>query len=141
MRQSHHRALADQGPHHSPTGTWATASASCTARHVSDKNCRPAQPEEIAGPWAGSLRVRWMLRISRHPVSLKQPVGKKEESTLGNFIEDENSPSPPDVAGNSLLREELLETPTPRERASCVCATAWTTVAPIRWKKWATSLA
>ena len=121
IRQAITRALADQGrtirlPVHMGDRIRQLYR---TARQLEQKLGRPAQPEEIAESMGlDSLQVRWMLRISRHPVSLEQPVGEEEESTLGNFIEDEDSPSPPDVAGNSLLREkleELLETLTPRE--------------------------
>ncbi|MBK9233898.1 MAG: hypothetical protein IPO15_24410 [Anaerolineae bacterium] len=50
--------------------TWATASASCTARPVSEQKLgRPALTEEIAESMGlDSLQVRWMLRISRHGV-------------------------------------------------------------------------
>ena len=121
IRQAITRALADQGrtirlPVHMGDRIRQLYR---TARQLEQKLGRPAQPEEIAESMGlDSIQVRWMLRISRHPVSLEQPVGEEEESTLGNFIEDEDSPSPPDVAGNSLLREkleELLETLTPRE--------------------------
>ena len=51
-------------------------------------------------------RVRWMLRISRRPLSLERPVGEKD-SELGSFIEDERAPSPTEIAERSLLREDL----------------------------------
>ena len=121
IRQAITRALADQGrtirlPVHMGDRIRQLYR---TARQLEQKLGRPATPEEIAESMElDPLQVRWMLRISRHPVSLEQPVGEEEESTLGNFIEDEDSPAPPDIAGNSLLREkleELLETLTPRE--------------------------
>ncbi len=121
IRQAITRALADQGrtirlPVHMGDRIRQLYR---TARQLEQKLGRPATPEEIAESMElDPLQVRWMLRISRHPVSLEQPVGEEEESTLGNFIEDEDSPAPPEIAGNSLLREkleELLETLTPRE--------------------------
>jgi RNA polymerase primary sigma factor len=62
--------------------------------------------------------VRWMLRVSRHPVSLERPVGEEKDSELGNLIEDEDAPAPPDAAAHHLLcqkLEDMLDTLTPRE--------------------------
>ena len=48
----------------------------------------------------------------------ERPVGEEEDSELGNFIEDEDAPTPPDSAYHHLLQEKLedvLSTLTPRE--------------------------
>ena len=80
---------------------------------------RPPTPEEIAEAMdLDPRRVRWMLRVSRHPLSLEQPVGEEEDSELGSFIEDDDSTPPPEAADQTLLREkleELLDTLSPRE--------------------------
>ena len=63
-------------------------------------------------------RVRWIMRVARHPLSLQRPVGEEGEGELGNLIQDAEAPAPPDVAEQAILRdtlEELLSTLSPRE--------------------------
>ncbi len=63
-------------------------------------------------------RVRWIMQVSWTPLSLESPVGDDEESELGQFIEDEQTPSPMQCAYESMLREkidEVLGSLTPRE--------------------------
>lgn len=80
---------------------------------------RAPSPEEVAD--ATDLpadRVRGYLQVATQPLSLEQPVGEEEDSTLGQFIEDEDSPAPPEAVEHGLLREridELLDTLSPRE--------------------------
>ena len=53
-------------------------------------------PEELAKKLAMPLdRVRKVLKISKEPVSLETPVGDEEDSSLGDFIEDQNALQPP----------------------------------------------
>jgi RNA polymerase primary sigma factor len=55
---------------------------------------------------------------SRRPLSLQKPVGEENDSELGQFIEDEESPAPAEAATQTLLAEKLqhlLTTLTPRE--------------------------
>ncbi len=54
-------------------------------------------------------RVREIIKISQEPVSLETPIGEEEDSHLGDFIEDEDAPAPPDVASFTLLKEQLGE--------------------------------
>lgn len=64
-------------------------------------------------------RVREILKISQDPISLEMPVGEEEDSSLGDFIEDQNMPAPADAAGKKLLREQVsdvLDTLSDRER-------------------------
>ena len=63
-------------------------------------------------------KVREIMRISQDPVSLEMPIGEEEDSHLGDFIPDDNSPTPADSASFTMLREqidEVLATLTPRE--------------------------
>ena len=63
-------------------------------------------------------KVRHVLKISMDPVSLETPVGKEEDTHLGDFIPDDHTVAPADAASNTLLREQLshiLYTLTPRE--------------------------
>lgn len=121
IRQAITRALADQGrtirvPVHMSDRIRKLHQVS---RQLEQVWGRKPTPEELAEHMdLESAKVRWMLRVSRHPVSLERPVGEEEDSELGNFIEDEDAPTPPDAAYHCLLQEKLedvLSTLTPRE--------------------------
>jgi RNA polymerase primary sigma factor len=63
-------------------------------------------------------KVQWMMRVSWLPLSLETPVGDEEESELGMFVEDQDTPSPMEVTYQIMMREkinEVLATLTPRE--------------------------
>lgn len=63
-------------------------------------------------------KVQWMMRVSWLPLSLETPVGEEEESELGMFVEDEDTPSPIEVTYQSMMHDqinEVLATLTPRE--------------------------
>ncbi len=65
-------------------------------------------PEEIADEAGLPIaKVEQLLRISRYPVSLERPVGDDGDTEFGDFIEDEESPPPSDLASQQLLRETL----------------------------------
>lgn len=89
------------------------------SRQLLQENGREATPEEIAEA-ANSTpeKVREILKIAQEPVSLETPVGEEEDSHLGDFIPDEETPAPSDAASYSLLKEQLAEvlhTLNPRE--------------------------
>ena len=90
-----------------------------TVHQLQQEYDRRPTPEEIAREMGlKSHRVRWMLRLSRYPLSLDKPVGEDEQSELGQMIEDESVPAPDEVSGQRLLREEIeqvLDTLTARE--------------------------
>jgi len=56
---------------------------------------------------AATRKVDRALRSSEEPVSLEGPVGDEESSSLGEFIEDEDAPSPMDAAAREMLREQV----------------------------------
>ena len=63
--------------------------------------------------------VRRVMDIGRHPVSLDRPVGEGEDSSFGEFIEDNDGNNPVRMAAGGMLRgkiDELLKTLTYRER-------------------------
>ena len=63
-------------------------------------------------------KVREISKIALDPVSLEMPIGEEEDSHLGDFIQDDDSPAPSDAVSQTMLREQLLEvlhTLTPRE--------------------------
>ena len=91
-----------------------------TAQRLEQLLERRPTPEEIAEEM-GDLsadNVRWLLRVSRTPISLEKPIGEDGDDELGSLIEDESSPSPSDAAESALLREslsEMMSSLTPRE--------------------------
>ncbi len=69
---------------------------------------REPKPEEIAKKMAMSAdKVRSVLKISQHPISLETPIGEEKDSHLGDFIEDKDAVSPASAAVNVLLKEQI----------------------------------
>ena len=90
-----------------------------TSRQLLQQNGREPTPEEIAKEMDISVdRVLEIQKIAQDPVSLETPRGEEDDSHLGDFIQDEDSPSPQDAASYTMLREQLdevMSTLTPRE--------------------------
>ena len=90
-----------------------------TSRHLLQVMGREPTPEEIAEEMEMPVeKVREILKIAQEPISLETPVGEEEDSNIGNFIPDDDAPSPSDQAADVLLREQIedvMETLTPRE--------------------------
>ena len=88
-------------------------------RQILQESGREATPAEIAEKMGMTPeRVREIMKISLDPVSLETPIGEEEDSHLGDFIPDEDTPSPADSASDTILREVIereLNTLTPRE--------------------------
>ncbi len=80
---------------------------------------REPEIEEIANEMdITPEKVREIMKKSQEPVSLEKPIGEEEDSHLGDFIPDDDAPSPADQAAFTLLKEQLLEVLkglTPRE--------------------------
>ncbi len=71
---------------------------------------RDPTPEELAAEMEIPVRkVEQMMDVARRPLSLEMPTDDEEESTLGDFVEDTDSPSPPEEVSSSMLREILME--------------------------------
>jgi RNA polymerase primary sigma factor len=69
---------------------------------------REPRPEEIAEELEMTTEeVREILRMAQLPVSLEKPIGEEEESSLGDFVPDEQAESPFDTASTSLRREDI----------------------------------
>jgi RNA polymerase primary sigma factor len=81
---------------------------------------REPRPDEIAEELEMTTEeVREILRMAQLPVSLEKPIGEEEESSLGDFVPDEQAESPFDTASLSLRREDIehaLSSLPPRER-------------------------
>ena len=90
-----------------------------TSRQLLQQNGREPTPEEIAKEMDVSVeRVLEIQKIAQDPVSLETPIGEEDDSHLGDFIQDEDSPSPQEAASYTMLREQLdevMSTLTPRE--------------------------
>lgn len=90
------------------------------SRQLLQENGREATNEELAKAMGVSLaKVCEVKKIAQDPISLETPIGEKEDSHLGDFIEDHEAIAPDDAAGSILLREqieELLTGLTERER-------------------------
>ena len=121
IRQAITRAIADQArtiriPVHM---VETIHKVSRTARQLLQEFGREPTTDEIAEALGMTAdKVRDIMKIAQDPVSLETPIGEEEDSHLGDFVEDNDSPAPSDSASYSLLREQLcniLHTLTPRE--------------------------
>ena len=90
-----------------------------TSRHLLQQLGREPTPEEIAAEMEIPVeKVMEIQKIAQDPVSLETPIGEEDDSHLGDFIPDDESPAPQDSAAYTLLKEQLeevMETLTPRE--------------------------
>lgn len=81
-----------------------------TSRQLLQELGREPLPEELAKKLDMPVdRVREIMKISQDPVSLETPIGKEEDSHLGDFIQDEHVQIPVDAATYTLLHEQLME--------------------------------
>ena len=121
IRQAITRAIADQArtvriPVHM---VETIHKVSRVSRNLLQELGREPTPEEIAEAIGMTPeKVRDTMKYALEPVSLETPIGEEEDSHLGDFIPDEDSPAPSDAASYTLLKEQLnevLHTLTPRE--------------------------
>ena len=121
IRQAITRAIADQArtiriPVHM---VETIHKVSRTTRQLLQELGREPTTDEVAEALGMTAdKVREIMKIAQDPVSLETPIGEEEDSHLGDFVEDNDSPAPSDSASYSLLREQLcniLHTLTPRE--------------------------
>ena len=121
IRQAITRAIADQArtiriPVHM---VETIHKVSRYSRQMMQELGREPTPEEIADKLELSPeKVREIIKVGQDPVSLETPIGEEEDSHLGDFIPDDDTPSPAEATSTNILREELekqLHTLTPRE--------------------------
>ncbi len=90
-----------------------------TSRQMLAEMGREPVPEELAKRLSMPVdKIRKVLKIAKEPVSLEAPVGDEEDSSLGDFIADDNALQPLDSAIHSNLKEtctRILSSLTPRE--------------------------
>jgi RNA polymerase primary sigma factor len=122
IRQSMSRAIADQGRTiRIPVHMVETINKLLrVTRLLVQRLGREPGPEEIAEQMEiPQEKVRQVLKIVKEPISLETPVGDEEDSSLGDFVEDELSSSPLDAAIQGNLCEQtrkVLATLSPREQ-------------------------
>jgi RNA polymerase primary sigma factor len=91
-----------------------------TSRRLQQELGREPTSEEIGAEMElDADRVREIIKISQEPVSLEMPIGEEEDSSLGDFIEDNKILAPADAASRKMLKEQMddvLGTLSERER-------------------------
>ena len=89
-------------------------------RKLAQELSRKPTEEELAVEMGVSIsKLREIVKIAQEPLSLETPIGKEEDSRLGDFIEDKEADAPIKTVASELLREDLAEvlcTLSPRER-------------------------
>ncbi|MCL1494660.1 MAG: RNA polymerase sigma factor RpoD [Pseudanabaena sp. Salubria-1] len=121
IRQAITRAIADQSRTiRLPVHLYETISRiKKTTKLLSQEMGRKPTEEEIATRMEMTIeKLRFIAKSAQLPISLETPIGKEEDSRLGDFIESEGE-TPDDQVAKSLLREDLesvLGTLSPRER-------------------------
>jgi RNA polymerase primary sigma factor len=79
-----------------------------TSNRLQQELQREPTEEEISKEVGLSIdRVREMLRVAIEPLSLETPVGEKDNSSLGDFVQSTNMPTPVDVPKEIIKREEI----------------------------------
>ena len=90
-----------------------------TSRLLLQRLGREPSEEELADELEMPVeKVMEIQKIAQDPVSLETPIGEEDDSHLGDFIQDDDSPAPQDAAAYTMLKEQLEEvmnTLTPRE--------------------------
>ncbi|NNJ09932.1 sigma-70 family RNA polymerase sigma factor [Chloroflexales bacterium ZM16-3] len=110
IRQAVTRSIAEQGrtirlPVHM---SESVSQVKRTSERLSQSLERQPTPEEISIALGQPIeRIERVLEAARRPVSLETPVGDEGEHTLGDFLPDDDLPTPGDFASAQLLRRDL----------------------------------
>ena len=121
IRQAITRAIADQSRTiRLPVHLYETISRiKKTTKLLSQEMGRKPTEEEIATRMEMTIeKLRFIAKSAQLPISLETPIGKEEDSRLGDFIESDGE-TPEDQVSKNLLREDLekvLDGLSPRER-------------------------
>ncbi len=122
IRQAITRAIADQARTiRIPVHMVETINKlkKITRQLAQDKGRKPTE-EEIAGAMEITVsKLRDIVKVAQEPISLETPIGKEEDSKLGDFIEDKEAETPASSVTQELLREDIIEVMaglSPRER-------------------------
>ena len=112
IRQAVTRAIADQGrTFRVPVHMGDQINKLLRIQHqLTQKLGRAPAVEELAEALeVPPKKVEHMIQVARRPLSLETPTDNEEDSVLGDFIEDQDSPPPDDTATHHLLQNHLVE--------------------------------
>ncbi len=121
IRQAVTRAIADQGRTiRVPVHMGDQINRLLRASHqLTQELGRDPTVAELAESLNVTVRkAEQMIQVARRPISLETPTDDEEESVLGDFIPDDDSPAPAEMVTSQVLREqlaEILDTLPPRE--------------------------
>ena len=122
IRQAITRAIADQARTiRIPVHMVETINKlkKVTRRLAQELSRKPTEEELSVEMGVSISKLREIVKIAQEPLSLETPIGKEEDSRLGDFIEDKEADAPIKTVASELLREDLAEvlcTLSPRER-------------------------
>ena len=111
IRQAITRAVADQGRTiRVPVHMGDKINKLLRTRHqLMQQFDREPTIEELAEAFeVTTQKVEYMLQVARRPLSLELPTDDEGDSTLGDYIEDDEAPPPDDTATYHLLKEHLV---------------------------------
>ena len=79
-------------------------------RKLAQELARKPTEEELSAEMGISInKLREIIKVAQEPLSLETPIGKEEDSRLGDFIEDKDADAPVKTVAHELLREDLAE--------------------------------
>lgn len=122
IRQAITRAIADQARTiRIPVHMVETINKlkKVTRRLAQELSRKPTEDELAVEMNVSISKLREIIKIAQEPLSLETPIGKEEDSRLGDFIEDKEADAPVKTVASELLREDLADvlcTLSPRER-------------------------
>jgi RNA polymerase primary sigma factor len=122
IRQAITRAIADQARTiRIPVHMVETINKlkKITRKLAQDKGRKPSEEEIAEAMEVSIVKLREIIKVAQEPISLETPIGKEEDSRLGDFIEDREAETPASSVTQELLREDIIEVMaglSPRER-------------------------
>jgi len=122
IRQAITRAIADQARTiRIPVHMVETINKlkKVTRKLAQELSRKPTEEELAAAMLISVPKLRDIIKVAQEPLSLETPIGKEEDSRLGDFIEDREAKAPATTVAHELLREDLTEvlsSLSPRER-------------------------
>ncbi len=122
IRQAITRAIADQARTiRIPVHMVETINKlkKVTRKLAQDLSRKPTEDELSEAMGISINKLREIVKVAQEPLSLEIPIGKEEDSRLGDFIEDKDADAPVLTVAHELLREDLHEvlgSLSPRER-------------------------
>ena len=112
IRQAITRAIADQARTiRIPVHMVETINKlkKVTRRLAQERSRKPTEEELAAEMGVSISKLRDIVKIAQEPLSLETPIGKEEDSRLGDFIEDTGADAPIKTVASELLKEDLAE--------------------------------